>query len=66
MKEELKPCPHCGGTKIMVEGQVNWMAMVCQWCHAQGPKVFKTFTGFSAKSAARLWNRRKEQRCQSP
>lgn len=60
MKEELKPCPYCGSTKIMAEGQVNWVAMVCQRCQAQGPKQFQNSEVFGTIVAGNRWNKRKE------
>ena len=64
--EEYKvACPFCGCEKIMLEGQTNWCAAVCQMCHAQGPKTFRTWDSGTAKDgvmfpdkAVGMWNTR--------
>lgn len=49
-------CPFCGSVRIMAEGTLNGVAMVCQDCLARGPEVASSFGRVAALTA---WNRRK-------
>ena len=67
VKEYEVACPFCGCEKIMLEGQANWCAAVCQMCHAQGPKTFRTWDSGTAKDgvmfpdkAVGMWNTRRQ------
>lgn len=59
--EQIKPCPFCGGENVMAEGQENWVAMVCQTCQAQGPKLFSSDSAFvtrAVETVTEWWDRR--------
>lgn len=60
---KTQPCPFCGATKIMAEGQPNWVCWVCQRCQAQGPKLFITDRPVlhAVTKALALWNKRKKK-----
>jgi hypothetical protein len=49
------PCPWCGSDRIMAEGTLSRMAMVCQTCLARGPEVL-VWLGRAA--ALKAWNKR--------
>ena len=62
MSEELKPCPHCGGTRVHIAGAgaigvpgVSWV--FCDGCLSQGG-ICDT-----VEEAVELWNRRAERTC---
>jgi hypothetical protein len=49
-------CPFCGSSRIMAEGTLARMSMVCQDCLARGPEVASSFGRVAALTA---WNHRK-------
>ena len=49
---ELKPCPFCGGTRVMVLWEVDICYAECDKCGAKGSPEFAT------DDAIRSWNRR--------
>lgn len=51
-KIELKPCPYCGGTDLIIywNGVYEKHYARCHSCHMQGPEVY------GREAAAELWN----------
>ena len=49
---ELKPCPHCGGSDLIIywNGVYEKHYARCHSCHVQGPEVY------GREAAAELWN----------
>lgn len=73
-KEELKPCPFCGGTDLVIDDgdgtDYSWKAWIhiwCKKCEGSGPYAVpddnvaqdKRYKATEAE-AVRLWNRREE------
>ena len=48
---ELKPCPHCGGTELIIYGKGSEKHYVrCHGCDMQGPEIY------GRDKAAAAWN----------
>ncbi len=62
----VKPCPFCGGEKIMIRfgEKQGWRFAQCTSCGAAGPEIRpgKRETGYEAdQQAAEAWNKREGQ-----
>ena len=52
MSSQLKPCPHCGDTDLIIYGKGSEKHYVrCHGCDMQGPKIYGR-----EKAAADAWN----------
>lgn len=53
-KEELKPCPFCGGTELKIANEPNQVWCLNSKCHNRGPKI----NNATKEKAIAAWNRR--------
>lgn len=49
---EIKPCPFCNSSKLLLNEKVRWKSIMCKDCCAEGG------TGSTEKEALIKWNRR--------
>ena len=58
---ELKPCPFCGSSNIIVELYVTGCNVKCKSCGAEGPIIPNYANGRQKEQAITAWNTRAKE-----